>query len=305
LNPRTPKDNPNSTSQTTQATMDWDDFQKWLESKYVHDYVTTILLLSRKYFPALFDAKQAAQFHSLSLTMRKTAMKSVTALSKYLGLYSDWQKVMQQADLKWEKEPAASVFKSIISQEGYKAFEWLTRSLPKLPDYYRLPLVYIALSGLRPSEACQSHKIIYELHSKGKLFGDFDKDDGYYDKALSLLAHYKFQDVFFRNTKNAYITFIPSEMLELLCKTKPYAYPTLETKFGDYDCRPVQTSNLRAHYATILKKDLDRELIDLIQGRIDPSVFVKHYYRPLLIELRDKVLTAIKPLEEELLAFLD
>jgi len=38
---------------------------------------------------------------------------------------------------------------------------------------------------------------------------------------------------------------------------------------------------------------------------VDGSVFVKHYYRPLIKELRDRVLSATAKLEKELLPLLE
>ena len=67
---------------------------------------------------------------------------------------------------------------------------------------------------------------------------------------------------------------------------------------------PMHFKDLRKAYATLLRKSMEREMIDLVQGRVDGSVFVKHYYRPLIKELRDRVLTATAQLEKELLPLL-
>ncbi|MGP8125692.1 MAG: integrase [Nitrososphaerales archaeon] len=68
---------------------------------------------------------------------------------------------------------------------------------------------------------------------------------------------------------------------------------------------PLQIKDLRKYYATLLRKSMEREMIDLVQGRVDGSVFVKHYYRPLIKELRDRVLAATAELEKELLPLLE
>jgi hypothetical protein len=62
--------------------------------------------------------------------------------------------------------------------------------------------------------------------------------------------------------------------------------------------------DLRKHHATFLRKHLEQETIDLLQGRVGTSIFAKHYYRPLIAELRDRVLVATKPLEDELMPLL-
>jgi hypothetical protein len=68
---------------------------------------------------------------------------------------------------------------------------------------------------------------------------------------------------------------------------------------------PVQIKSLRKHFATALRAHLDREMVDLLQGRVDGSVFVKHYYRPFIREVRDRVLAATALLEAELLRLLE
>jgi len=40
--------------------------------------------------------------------------------------------------------------------------------------------------------------------------------------------------------------------------------------------------------------------IDLLQGRIPPSIFTKHYWSPKLSELRDRTLEAFRQLEQTL-----
>lgn len=61
-----------------------------------------------------------------------------------------------------------------------------------------------------------------------------------------------------------------------------------------------QTKQLRKLFATTLRSHLPQELIDMLQGRISSTVFMKFYYRPLLKDIKNKTLEAIKPLENEL-----
>ncbi len=50
---------------------------------------------------------------------------------------------------------------------------------------------------------------------------------------------------------------------------------------------------------------MEWEVIDLTQGHVDGSVLVKDYYRPLIGELRDRVLTATTDLEKQLKPLLE
>jgi intergrase/recombinase len=45
---------------------------------------------------------------------------------------------------------------------------------------------------------------------------------------------------------------------------------------------------------------IESEIVDLLQGRIGKSIFLRHYYRPSLSSYRDKVLAAVHQLKEQI-----
>ena len=56
----------------------------------------------------------------------------------------------------------------------------------------------------------------------------------------------------------------------------------------------TRINELRDHCATFMvKHGLIREEVDLLQGRIPPSIFIRHYWSPSFKELRDRTLKAI------------
>jgi len=51
----------------------------------------------------------------------------------------------------------------------------------------------------------------------------------------------------------------------------------------------TRISDLRDYYATsMVKHGLIREEVDLLQGRIPPNIFIRHYWSPSFKELRDR-----------------
>ncbi len=65
-----------------------------------------------------------------------------------------------------------------------------------------------------------------------------------------------------------------------------------------------KTKYLRKLYATTLRnKGIPSEVIDILQGRINSSIFLRFYYKPFLREIRDKVMEAIRPLERQILRY--
>jgi intergrase/recombinase len=84
-------------------------------------------------------------------------------------------------------------------------------------------------------------------------------------------------------------------------RTKPnIKYSALDTMIGRKGFN-TRTKQLRKLYATKLRNDLPQELVDLLQGRISQTVFMKFYYKPLLKDIQQKTIRAIQPLQSELL----
>ena len=50
----------------------------------------------------------------------------------------------------------------------------------------------------------------------------------------------------------------------------------------------------------MVKHGLIREEVDLLQGRIPPNIFIRHYWSPSFKELRDRTLNTIDLLEQSL-----
>ena len=166
--------------------------------------------------------------------------------------------------------------------------------LEKLPEEYGCVLVFAALTGLRPGEAVKSTKLISELSENCRL-------DEYLNQEFLMLEHFRYADLFLRKYKNAYITFLTPELLDLVTTVRPdIKYTTLYTKIRRLGL-PNRTKQLRKYYATKLREILPTEAIDLLQGRINQSVFLRYYYKPFLKDIRDRTLKGIEPLQKELL----
>ena len=66
---------------------------------------------------------------------------------------------------------------------------------------------------------------------------------------------------------------------------------------------PIRLNELRDYYGTFMvRHGLIKEEVDLLQGRIGKSVFVRHYWSPAIKELRQRVLKALKELESNILS---
>jgi hypothetical protein len=144
-------------------------------------------------------------------------MKSLATLSKYLGCYDQWKKIIQHYQLKWSYKDNTKVFNDIIGNNGnsYNSMvEWLKNTYSKLSKHYGNILLYNTLTGLRP-EACKSI-ILFQKQRDNNLRKD-----------LMVLEHFKYPDIFLRRTKKAYLGVITDSILELAKQCSNCGYNAL------------------------------------------------------------------------------
>ena len=145
---------------------------------------------------------------------------------------------------------------------------------------------FVALSGLRKDEAIKAFNTIMQLHEKGKL-------SEYYNADLESLEHFKFPEKFIRGSKNVFFSFIPKEFVEHIATCQPISYESFRKRLNRKGLT-IRLNELRDYYGTFMVHNgLIREEVDLLQGRVGKSIFMRHYFSPNIKELRDKVLKAV------------
>jgi hypothetical protein len=198
-------------------------------------------------------------------------MKSLATLSKYLGCYDQWRKIIQGYQLKWSDKDNTEVFNDIMGNNGnsYNSMvEWLKDTCSKLSSHYGNILLYNTLTGLRPDEACKSIILLQK------------ERDNYLRNDLSILEHFKYPDIFLRRTKKAYISVVTDSILELAKQASSCGYNALRLAVKRKGLE-MNMAFCRKIFATHLRNNgIGQEVIDLLQGRIPKSVFARHYYRP-------------------------
>lgn len=154
------------------------------------------------------------------------------------------------------------------------------------------------LTGLRPSEAIESVKLLNRLPVKNC---SPNTNNNYYDPEQQTLRHYLFPDIFLRATKKAYLSYITPENLQpvanLSYKTPTWNAIRLACKRRKIDtdmrlCRKIFASHLR-------NSGIQPEVVDMLQGRVPPSVLTRHYLVPDQ-HFKEDVIKALKQLEPRL-----
>ena len=224
-----------------------------------------------------------------SKNVRRSTMLALSNLSKYLGVYESWKKIVKNYGFKWEKRTGLETVMNLLNMNLEDVVAWLLMALKKLRRNYGAVLAYQVLTGLRPSEAVESCRLV-----RSDL-------KNYLNRELMALEHWKYPRVFLRRTKNAYISFADENLISLVLESEKIppkaAIKSALRKRG----LPQRMIDLRRLYATTLRNaGIPRESIDLLQGRISQNVFMMYYYKPHLIQLKRNVQKALKPLKERI-----
>ena len=278
----------------------WISFKEYLikENQSVSSIKDKISYAKRFYY--VIESMNAQELTKLSPDVKAHVMKALVSLSKYLGRYDEWIKIIKRYQLKWSSTSNSSMkaFKSIFDIESQgknlnSMIQWIRDASAVLPHQYKNILLFNTLTGLRPNEAQKALHLVKTNEIQ------------YVDKDRMMLKHYQFPDLFIRQTKNAYISIVNEDILEIAKNTldKENYYNSLRKRlsitnnFGMnmYYCRKVFATYLRA-------SGIEPEIIDLLQGRISRSVFVNHYYRP---DINDIITNRIRPVLFSLNKLLD
>ena len=271
--------------------IEWEKYEEWLYNHLAENYARDVIGYSKKYADILTD-NRASKLLMFSRDKQRLVMSALSNLSKFLGVYQQWKESTRNVGLKWSKTDTFESFVRIMNNNHNDLLEWHRKASGILKDNERLYLKFMLLSGLRKNEGIQSFNLIITLFRNGKLAD-------YLNENLSMLEHYRFKQ-FLRRTKNAYITFVPRDHLMQIANSKPVSYPAIRKSLERRGLK-TRIKELRSYYASFMvRHNLISEEVDLLQGRVPKSVFVRHYLKENPAELRDRTLKAITELEQTL-----
>ena len=274
-------------------TLDWNEFTQWVNKKYAKTYSPTISCYVRKYHYLING--NLKELDNLTESTKATVVKALIILSKFLGIHQQFKQRLLDYGIKIHRPNSFDTFLRILNSNNNNnsILEWLKQVSPILNENERILLKFCLYTGLRKAEAITSFNRIIELNNEGLL-------NEYYDVNLNCLMHFKYPKEFIRKTKNCFITFITEDLLNEIANSKPITYAMIIKRLyrKNIKCR---INELRDYYGTFLLQHgiLEAE-INLCQGRIPPSIFIKHYWSPKLSELRDRILLALKELEQSI-----
>jgi len=224
-------------------------------------------------------------------TLRDNSIKSLIALCKYLGFHEQFRAALKSYGIKWRKRDAFSSFSRMYTNHNSDLWEWYAAVQPFLKPEEKALLEYLRLSGLRKEEAVNSFNKIIELSKEGKLDCYLNTD--------GLLEHFQFKKLFLRGTKNVYISIVPKSLIDEITKSQSVGYNAILKRLQRKKMR-CRINELRDSYGTFMVRNgLIKEEVDLLQGRIPPSIFIRHYWSPSFKDLRIRTISALEKMEPQ------
>jgi hypothetical protein len=271
----------------------WPQFQQYLCQRMAPKTAEDRIRYAKQ-FATVLQTGNATALLQVPPNKRIHIMKALSSLARYTGTQSDWLAIRQQYGLQWstgtEKLDAFTRFFD-DSKDLDTMIGWLKEAIQVIPPNYANFFLFCTLTGLRCTEAIASVKLIKDPVSFKR----------YYDPDGGVLRHYAFPDIFIRRTKAVYISVVDDEIIAIvqgIDKT-----PTLNAMkmISRRTCLSMRVKYCRKIYASWLHRcGESSDLIDMLQGRIGKNIFLKHYITPTA-DYKDRVLTALRSLEERLL----
>ena len=263
-------------------------FREWVYKKYAKSHAPVVYNYARKYSHLLDNPRD---IELIKDSIKNNVIKSLISLSKYIGQYETFKAKLKSYGITMNKQNSVDSFLRILkaSESNSNVLEWVTEANEVLRPNEKTLLKLAKFSGLRKEEAIQAFNLIVQLSKDNKL-------PEYYDKNLNCLCHFKYPKIFLRNTKNVFISFVPQELINEITESESLTYTMIIKRLRRKHMK-VRINELRDFFGTyLLHHGMLEQEVNLLQGRIPVSVFVRHYWSPKLAELRDRIFKALEEL---------
>lgn len=142
------------------------------------------------------------------------------------------------------------------------------------PPFMGQIVKFACLVGLRASEVVESVRLLNSTNISSNISGKIQ----YYNPERQALEHFRFPEIFLRQTKKAYISFVTPSIIEEIVGNigtnitdKIHKIPTLNAII--LACRhkgiKMEMYLTRKIFASYLRKEgIEPEIIDMLQGRV-------------------------------------
>jgi intergrase/recombinase len=269
------------------------NFKDYLKAQNKRN-IRQIICYAKRYATVLDSGDATPLVNLRSNTMRRHTLEALANLAKFQGRYDVFLQLRQKYSLKWTTNNSLQSFEHFFNPE--LTFDTLLQRVKEmihvLPTHMAAVVRFNCLTGLRPSEACESVRLL-NIGS--------DNFRTYYNPERQCLQHFLYPQIFHRKTKCAYVSFITKDLLSGIGVLD--SGTTTWTAIR-HTCRrrglSMDMRYCRKLFASWLHRcNIPVEIIDMLQGRIPKSIFAKHYL-VLKSDFKADVLQAVEKLQKEI-----
>ena len=266
---------------------DWQSFRLWIQQQgYSKTYATNLFNYAQQYFDCLLSG-DLSKVCSLKESVRPNVLKALSALAKYLGCYDKYKVMLKNYGLSWVGKSTDDIIIDRLTKANSESVWLWVKEVKNAKSDLGLFMDLLCASGLRFGECVEAYNLIVKLHLENCLTEYYN-----YDKCI--LEHYRFKDVFLRNTKKAFISFVPSDLVDDIRYSQSLPNPELIKKQLQRKHFTLRFGDVREAFATYMTKYLKVAEIDFLQGRVSSSIFMQNYFNPVLInDLKERAFKGI------------
>jgi hypothetical protein len=180
-------------------------------SKFSRSYASQQYNITKKHYKCLENPQK---LNEIPTSNRANILKTMVNLAKFLGIYETYKGKLKQNGIHWVNgDDSFNSFLRIINNNHSNLGEWYKAVQPILRDNEKLCLRFNLLTGLRKEESITAFNQIIQLSKDGKL-------EEYYSTELGILEHFKYGDLFLRQTKNCYISIVTEELVQQIANNE-------------------------------------------------------------------------------------
>ena len=268
-------------------------FERWRkyvdEKKFRGSYATTIFNLGLKYGHCITDGDLSA-VKALPETQRPNVLKALANWSKCFGYRDVFGQMLEANGVGWVGKSKNQVFASRLSgvRDPEAVWSWV-RDVKQARPELEVFMDFNTISGLRFVEAVDSYNLIGVLSRSEGVELQLSEDrksriSGYFNSGVGWLEHFWFSDMFLRSSKNAFVSFVPADLVKRIAEMPALAGVGPVQKLVHKRGLPVQFKMLRKAHGSFMLKYLKKEEVDFIHGRVTGDVFMANYMTPVFCE---------------------
>jgi hypothetical protein len=178
--------------------------------RYAKQYASTLSPIGDKVSNELLQLSPYKRIHAMKALL--------SCLAKFTGKYERWQQIRRRYNLTWSTgNESLATFERFFddSKTLDTMLDWVKEAIKVLPASKKDIIKLNCLTGLRPSEAIESVRLL----NKRVIL-----PIQHYRPERQTLEHFRFPQIFLRRTKSAYVSIVNREILGIaqnIGKTAP------------------------------------------------------------------------------------